>query len=111
MYIKSTLGHIPLKALKNNDIQAWVNNLSSMNKSPKTIRNAYNLLNPALEKAVILGMLPRNPCVGTVLPKLQKPQTNVYNIAAIQHALTILPCFVQTGLGIYSTKISPNAIP
>ena len=89
LYIKSTLGHIPLKALKNNDIQAWVNNLSSMNKSPKTIRNAYNLLNPALEKAVILGMLPRNPCVGTVLPKLQKPQTNVYNVAAIQHALSI----------------------
>lgn len=89
LYIKSTLGHIPLKALKNNDIQAWVNNLSSMGKSPKTIRNAYNLLNPALEKAVVLGMLPRNPCVGTVLPKLQKPQTNVYNVAMIQQALAV----------------------
>ena len=89
LYIKSTLGHIPLKALKNNDIQAWVNNLSGMGKSPKTIRNAYNLLNPALEKAVVLGMLPRNPCVGTVLPKLQKPQTNVYNVAMIQQALAV----------------------
>ena len=86
LYIKPILGHIPLKALKNSDIQAWVN---SIGKSPKTIRNAYNLLNPALEKAVVLGMLPRNPCVGTVLPKLQKPQTNVYNVAMIQHVLTI----------------------
>ena len=89
LYIKPTLGHIPLKALKNNDIQAWVNNLNKIGKAPKTIRNVYNNLNAALKQAVVLRMIPYNPCEGTVLPKLQKPQTNVYNIAAIQHALTI----------------------
>lgn len=89
LYIKAHLGHLPLNIIKNTNIQTWINTLSQNRLSPKTIRNAYNLLNPALEKAVILGMLPRNPCVGTVLPKLQKPQTNVYSIAAIQHALAI----------------------
>ncbi len=87
LYIKPTLGHISLKALKNNDVQAWINNLNDKGKSPKTIRNVYNNLNAALKKAVVLHMLPHNPCDGTVLPKLQKPQTNVYNIAMIQQAL------------------------
>lgn len=87
LYIKPTLGHIPLKALKNNDIQVWINNLNNNGKSPKTIRNVYNNLNAALKKAVVLRMIPHNPCEGTVLPKLLKPQTNVYNIAQIQSAL------------------------
>ena len=89
LYIKAHLGHLPLNIIKNTNIQTWINTLSQNRLSPKTIRNAYNLLNPALEKAVVLGMLPRNPCVGTVLPKLQKPQTNVYNVAMIQQALAV----------------------
>jgi len=87
LYIIPVLGHIPLKALKTNDIQLWINNLSGLGKSPKTIRNAYNNLNAALKKAVILRMIPYNPCEGTVLPKLQKYQAQVYNAATIQQAL------------------------
>jgi len=86
-YIKPTLGHIPLKALKNNDIQVWVNNLNSRGLAPKTIRNVYNNLNAALKKAVVLRMIPHNPCEGTVLPKLKKYQAQVYNVAMIQQAL------------------------
>ena len=49
----------------------------------------YNNLNAALKKAVVLRMIPHNPCEGTVLPKLQKPQTNVYSITQIQNALAV----------------------
>lgn len=87
LYIRPVLGHLPLSVIKNNDIQILVNNLTKRDKSPKTIRNIYNILNPALEKAVVLGMIPRNPCVGTVLPKLQKYQAQIYNVAMIQQAL------------------------
>ena len=89
LYIKPVLGHHPLRAIKNNDIQLWVNNLKSSGLSPKTIRNVYNNLNAALKKAVVLRMIPHNPCEGTVLPKLQKPQTNVYSITQIQNALAV----------------------
>lgn len=89
LYIKPVLGHCPLRAIKNNDIQLWVNNLKSSGLSPKTIRNVYNNLNAALKKAVVLRMIPHNPCEGTVLPKLQKPQTNVYSITQIQNALAV----------------------
>ena len=86
-YIKPNLGHLPLKALSPRAIQDWINNLMKEDRSPKTIRNAYNNLNAALKKAVILQMIPRNPCEGTELPKLQKYQAQVYNVATIQQAL------------------------
>lgn len=86
-YIIPALGHIPLKALKNNDIQLWANDLSKRGLSPKTIRNTYNNLNAALKKAVVLRMIPYNPCEGTVLPRLVKYQAQVYNVADIQKAL------------------------
>ena len=86
-YINPTLGHLPIKAIKPDNIQLWINGLSKRGLSPKTIRNAYNNLNAALKKAVILRMIPYNPCEGTVLPKLQKYQAQVYNPATIQQAL------------------------
>ena len=111
LYIKSALGHIPLKSIKNEDIQIWVNNLKDKGVAPnykglgaKTIRNAYNLLNPALEKAVVLGMIPRNPCVGTTLPKMQKYQAQVYTMADVQKALSVaddLSTYLMILLGAY----------
>ena len=86
-YILPTLGHIPINALNNQTVQSWVLGLSNKGLSPKTIRNAYNNLNAALKKAVVLRMLPYNPCDGTVLPKLQKYNAQVYSIADIQQAL------------------------
>lgn len=87
-YILPTLGHIPLNALNNQTIQSWILNLSNQGLSPKTIRNAYNNLNAALKKAVVLRMLPYNPCDGTVLPRLQRYNAQVYSITDIQKALS-----------------------
>ena len=87
LYIKPELGHVPLKTLKNTDVQLWINKLTKRGLGPKTIRNAYNNLNAALKKAVVLRMIPHNPCDGTVLPKLQHYQAQVYAPATIQQAL------------------------
>lgn len=86
-HIKPTLGHLPLNAIKNQNIQTWVNGLQQKGLGAKTIRNIYNNLNAALKKAVVLRMIPHNPCEGTVLPKLQQYQAQVYNTANIQQAL------------------------
>lgn len=86
-YINPHLGNIPLKALRNDSIQAWINKLNQRGLGAKTIRNAYNNLNAALKKAVVLRMIPYNPCEGTVLPKLKRPKTKVYNTEDIQKAL------------------------
>lgn len=86
-YIDPYLGNTPLKALKTDNIQAWINKLHQRGLGAKTIRNAYNNLNASLKKAVVLRMLPYNPCVGTVLPKLKRPKVNVYNPTEIQQLL------------------------
>ena len=88
-YIKPSLGHLPLKAIKNHNIQQWILDLRKRGLSPKTIRNAYNNLNAALKKAVVLQMIPHNPCEGTELPKLEKYQAQVYNITTMQSALAL----------------------
>ena len=78
-YIIPELGSISLKTLRADHIQIWVNDLHRRGLSPKTIRNAFNNLNAALKRAVILRMLPFNPCEGVVLPKLVKQDAAVYN--------------------------------
>ena len=111
LYIKPALGHLPLKSIKNEDIQTWINNLKNKGVhpnykglGPKTIRNVYNLLNPALEKAVVSGKIPRNPCIGTKLPKMQKYQAQVYTMADVQKALSVaddLSTYLMILLGAY----------
>lgn len=87
-HIKPSLGTIPLNILNANTIQTWVNDMIKKGLSPKTIRNTFNVLNPALKKAVLLRMLPHNPCEGVALPKLQKPKVNIYNQAQSKQILS-----------------------
>jgi len=87
-HIKPSLGTIPLNILNTNTIQTWVNDMIKKGLSPKTIRNTFNVLNPALKKAVLLRMLPHNPCEGVALPKLQKPKVEVYTKAESKQVLS-----------------------
>lgn len=87
-YIKPYLGHISLKALSTSAVQSWVNMLSQEKKlAPKTIRNAFLNLKAALDKAVVLRMIPVNPCTGVVLPKAVKYQGEFYDREEIAVAL------------------------
>lgn len=87
-YIKPGLGSLPLETLNTANVQKWINNLSN-NKglAPKTIKNAFQNLNAALEKAVDLKMIAHNPCKGVVLPKAKKKEIEVYSKAEIDNML------------------------
>ena len=76
--INPYLGSIPLKTLNANAVQLWINHLNTY-LSVKTIHNVYNILNPALKKAVKLRMITHNPCEGVELPKREKYQAEVYD--------------------------------
>ena len=78
-YIVPAFGKTLLRDLRAEAIQRWVNELRDKGLSPKTIRNTYNILNPALKKAVTLRMIPYNPCDGVELPKLVKPDVAIYD--------------------------------
>lgn len=84
------LGNTPLKALQTSMIQQWVNALSKEeNLAPKSVKNVYLNLKAALDKAVLLNMIPQNPCTGVELPKLVKYQAEVYDDKEIEHLLEV----------------------
>ena len=87
MYIIPQIGNIPLNTLNANRIQQWVNGLIEDGKASQTIRNAYNIIHPALTKAVQIGMIPRNPCEGVELPKREVREQKVYDSNNIRNAL------------------------
>ena len=87
-YIVPELGHIPLKSLQASNVQSWVTKLhKEYGLAPKTIRSAYQNLDSALDQAVLLKMIPHNPCVGVVLPKAVKYKAEVYDQQEIKELL------------------------
>lgn len=66
LHIEPCLKEIPLKELNTYHIQRT---LDAIDKSLSTFVKNYNIIHGALERAVLLGMLPRNPCKGVNFPK------------------------------------------
>lgn len=107
-HIIPDLGHVLLKHLKTTSIQSWVNDLSEKKGlSPKSVRNIYLNLKAALNKAVVLRMLPYNPCEGVVLPKPQKYKATIYTVQEMNHLLDVargtdmfIPVLLATKLGL-----------
>lgn len=107
------LGQVSLRNLKPVMIQSWINDLhTKRGLSPKSIRNAHMILKAALGKAVILRMLPYNPCEGVVLPKAVKYKANIYTVKEMAEVLEIakgsdmyLPVLLATNLGLRRGEI------
>lgn len=107
------LGNIPIKSLRNETIQGWVNLMrNEKNLSPKTIKNAFLNIKAALDKAVVLRMIPYNPCAGVELPKLEKYRGKIYDNDEMAKALKIakdtdmfLPLLLGLSLGLRRGEI------
>lgn len=70
-HIKPALGAVRLDQLHPHAVQGFVNGLGL---SPASIRLAYKVLNQALEKAVDLGYIARNPAAKCQLPRLEQKE-------------------------------------
>lgn len=68
-HIKPALGAVRLDQLHPHAIQGFVNGLKL---SPASVRLAYKVLHQALEKAVDLDYIPRNPAAKCELPRLEQ---------------------------------------
>ena len=74
LHIKPAIGKIPLRDLKTSQIQRALNNIGG---SCSTFVKNYNVIHGALEKAVELGMIVRNPCKGVYFPEDDKKEMRV----------------------------------
>ena len=106
-YIKPYLGDIYVQSLRTPHVQRMVNDMIARGLSPKNIRDTYNNINAAMKKALVLRMIPYNPCEGVVLPKLKRYKAKVYNINMIHQVLSVaegtdmyLPILLCTTAGL-----------
>lgn len=70
-HIKPALGAVPLTDLRPHMIQKFIN---ALELSPASVRLAYKVLHQALEKAVKLEYMPKNPATGCELPRLEQKE-------------------------------------
>lgn len=70
-HIKPALGAVRLDQLHPHAVQGFVN---SLELSPASVRLAYKVLHQALEKAVDLGYIARNPATKCELPRLEQKE-------------------------------------
>lgn len=88
-YIKPALGDILVQSLRAYHVQKMVNDMMAKGLSAKNIKDTYNNVNAAMKKAVVLRMIPYNPCEGVSLPKVKRYKAKVYNITNIHKLLEI----------------------
>lgn len=74
-HIKPAMGAVRLHEIRPHIVQRFVNKLAL---SPASIRLAYKVLHQALEKAVQLGYIPKNPAENCELPRQE--QTEIHPI-------------------------------
>lgn len=93
-WIVPKLGRKRLNKLKKMDVQHWINDLTDLNLSAKTIKNYYSVLCALLEYAIDMELIQHNPARGCRLPKVHKKEARSYNkeqMAQIIEGLEALP--------------------
>ena len=105
--IKPALGAVRLSELHPHDVQHFVNGLSDL--AAASVRVVYVILHMALEKAVALGYIPRNPADGCELPKSERKEIKPLDdkqAAALLRAATgsqlefLIPAALFTGMRV-----------
>lgn len=99
-YIKPAVGDILIRSLRAEHVQKMVNDMLSRGLSAKNIRDTFNNINAAMKKAVMLRLIPFNPCEGVVLPKVKKYKAKVYSPQMIHTLLG-----VSKGTDMYLTVL------
>jgi integrase len=72
--IKPTWQRVPLDAVRNADVAAWVAKMSTAGLSASQVRQAFHLFSAMLDDAVKDRRLALNPAAGVKLPRMPKPE-------------------------------------
>jgi Phage integrase, N-terminal SAM-like domain len=64
-----SFGGVPLAAISQRDVRAWVAERSARGLAPATVQKSYQLLGKVMGAAVDAGMLAQSPCRRVPLPK------------------------------------------
>jgi integrase len=65
-------------------VRAWVTELSAKGLAPATVHKCYQVLTKILAAAVEGGMIPRSPCRGVPLPKVERGEMQFLTVAEVR---------------------------
>lgn len=112
-YIIPVFGKMYLQQVKNIDVQKWVFSLQKKSPltgkpmAPKTIKNIFLNLSAAMKKAVMLELIPKNPCDNITMPKLERFHPDIYSMEEVEHMLDCakgtsmyLPLMIEICIGL-----------
>jgi integrase len=83
VYVLPRFGAVPLDAITQREVRAWVTSLTARRLSPATVHKAYQLFAKVMAAAVDGGMLAVTPCRGVPLPKVEREEMRYLNPAEI----------------------------
>jgi integrase len=82
LYVLSCFGDMPLDAIRQRDVRAWVTQLSQ-GLAPATVVKVYQLFAKVMTAAVDADMLTASPCRGIQLPKVEPEEMRFLNPAEV----------------------------
>jgi integrase len=74
VHVLPRFGGVPLGAIQQRDIRAWVAELGAVGLAPASVHKAYQVLAVVLGAAVDAGMIPQTPCRRVPLPKIEREE-------------------------------------
>jgi integrase len=84
-------GAVPLAAISQRDVRAWVAELSARGLAPATVQKSYQLLGKVMGAAVDAGMLAQSPCRRVPLPKVEREEMRFLTPAEVAALAAAIP--------------------
>jgi integrase len=72
LHILPRFGSMPLVAITQYEVRAWVTHTTQQGLAASTVRRAYQLLGKVMGAAVDAGMIAQNPCRRVPLPRIER---------------------------------------
>jgi hypothetical protein len=113
-------GDMPLAAIRQLEVRAWVAELSAKGLAPATVVKAYQLLGKVLAAAVDAGYLAQTPCRNVPLPRIEREEMRFLtqprsitwprsSILATRHSWSSAPTAVSAS-GSWPGSVAPVSI-
>ncbi len=90
LHVLPCFGDMPLDAIRQRDVRAWVARLTARPLAPATVVKVYQLFAKVMTAAVDAGMLTASPCRGISLPKVEPEEMRFLNPAEIAYLAEVI---------------------
>lgn len=82
-HVLPVFGELPLGAISQLEVRAWVADLAAGGRAPATVQKAYQTLSKILQGAVDAGLIAQSPCRRIGLPRVEREEMRFLTPAEI----------------------------